>query len=688
MIDGEIGTREMKYYQTLADLTPEDRKSLQNVIANCVRNIERTDIQVGLIYGKVQSGKTNALIACIARTNDRGFKLFVILTSDNVSLYTQTLDRIRNGLPTLYVLGIDDLKNFDEIIGRTSAAMNRAGVVLVSTKNATNLRMLQNFLGKLDVNNAKTLVFDDEADYGSLNSKVNSKEADQQSAIHRLIVSLQGMFKETKFIQVTATPQAVFLQRQGGGFRPEFVVQIEPGKGYIGGDELFDIDSHEVLKNIQRYVDPKEIEAIRSRADYRQSGLEEIPDGIRRAVSSFLIGASCKTALGSENQNFSMLCHISSKIAAHKSLLSLINRYIEIISENVDDKTKKYHQGVVDDLINAYKDISTTLSSKVEWSDVFLDVCNKISSTHVQIVVSGRGKQNPSYTAPYNILIGGDRLGRGLTIKNLIVTYYVRKSGAPKVDTMLQHSRAYGYRKNDLDVMRFFSTEDIFRVYYDVYTSDKEEWEYFSNNHGDHTQYPVILSFKENGRIRATRNEVVPLVNNLRYFPGKAYIMYDATADKTAEIDRLLKEYSDDRKDPLRVDFALIEQLVGLTTTGSPEQKWNPEALKKIIANMGELSNSGQGEQGEGGHIVTPYLVVRRNRDEKKGYRAILSSDDNGIKIDDGLILFMYRLTGSKEIGWDGVPVWVPVIRFPKGNAYYFTVDYEVSRRENHTADE
>ncbi len=680
-MNNDVGEVERSFVETLQGLATQDIYNLQVAGAKVASYLEGTGNKVGLIYGKVQSGKTNCLIMSIAKANDNNFRFFVVLTSDNVSLYSQTIDRVKNGLTTLYVLGNDDLKEFDDTLGRARVAMNKKGIVLVSKKNATNLKRLQEFFRQLDVSNAKAIVFDDEADYGSLNSRINAEEKNEQSAIHSLIVNLQGMFRETKFVQVTATPQAVFLQRQGGGFRPEFVVQIDPGSGYVGGEEFFNMDSDEVVQSIQRIVETSEIESITQREDYRQSGLTAIPIGIRRAINAFLVGASLKIASG-RRENFSMLCHISSRRSAHQSLHSLVHRYIQIISENIDDENKEYYKGIDEGLKLAFNDITTTFGEKIDWNTVRSIISNNIYSTNVQIIISGPNKHDPSYTVPFNILIGGDRLGRGLTIKNLIVTYYGRLSGAPKVDTMMQHSRMYGHRQRELDVMRVFSTEELFRTYHDVYVSDKEEWEYFSETNGNRLVLPVILSLEQGRSLRATRNQVIPLENVLKYFPGRAYIMYDATSENTQEIDNKLVGFKRDASYPAETTFDIIASLIESTKSSNFEQRWNAEALKKILEKMKNYSINSD-ESGRGNGRITPFLVVRRGRDEKKKYRAILSTDDNDIKIDNGLILFMYRLTGNIEKGWDGTPVWVPVVRFPEGNAYYFTVGYVPPSEEN-----
>lgn len=678
MVYEEISKTEKKFYKTISELGEREIEKVKKVAKKLVENISAGGDQVGLIYGKVQSGKTNTIIASVARSNDNGFKFFVILTSDNISLYNQTLDRVRKGVRSLQVLGNDDLKNFDGIIGRSRITMNKKGIVIVSKKNAANLVKLQEYLEQLDVSNTKAVVFDDEADYGSLNSKVNSEERSEQSRIHSLIVTLQRMFQETKFIQVTATPQAVFLQRQGGRFRPQFVVQIEPGSSYIGGDELLNIDNPTVVDKVQRRVITSEIDTILNRTDYSQSGLSAIPEGIRKAVSVFVVGASCKSVIKGANQNFAMLCHISSKKAANESLYSLINRYVQIISENidVDDENDAQYKGVLDDLKVAFNDISSTLNGEVQWPEVLSDIKDNIYSTNVQLIISGRHGQDPSYTSLYNILIGGDRLGRGLTIDNLTVTYYGRQSGAPKLDTMLQHSRMYGYRQDMLDIMRIFSTEDLLRIYHDVYNSDKEEWEYFAGTDGDRLVLPVILSLEKGERLRATRSQVIPLENVLKYFPGKAYIMYDAIPQCTNELDSQLASYGDGLDYPVETTFDFIKTLIDLPVSSDLEQRWNANALRKVIDRMKNRSPA-DNEDDEENEPITPYLLVRRGRNEKRDYRAILSSEDNRIRRDNGLILFLYRLTGVGK-GWDGEPVWVPVIRFPEGRAYYFTVGYVV----------
>ena len=54
------------------------------------------------------------------------------------------------------------------------------------------------------------------------------------------------------------------------------------------------------------------------------------------------------------------------------------------------------------------------------------------------------------------IVIGGDKLSRGLTLEGLVVSYYYRNS--KMYDSLLQMGRWFGYRKGWIDVCRVFTT--------------------------------------------------------------------------------------------------------------------------------------------------------------------------------------------------------------------------------------
>ena len=62
---------------------------------------------------------------------------------------------------------------------------------------------------------------------------------------------------------------------------------------------------------------------------------------------------------------------------------------------------------------------------------------------------------------PFCFFIGGQSIDRGVTLANLLVFFYGRDPNTQQQDTVLQHSRMYGYRRKDLAVTRFFTTPQI-----------------------------------------------------------------------------------------------------------------------------------------------------------------------------------------------------------------------------------
>ena len=50
---------------------------------------------------------------------------------------------------------------------------------------------------------------------------------------------MRSFFEKNTYLQVTATPQALFLQTPGHDFRPKFTVLSHPGSDYVGGEDFF-----------------------------------------------------------------------------------------------------------------------------------------------------------------------------------------------------------------------------------------------------------------------------------------------------------------------------------------------------------------------------------------------------------------------------------------------------------------
>jgi hypothetical protein len=639
----------------------------------------------GLVLGLVQSGKTVALTTAIAMAADNGYKCFIVLTSDNLWLYDQTLGRLKRYLQGLEIEG---KKQWDgPLLTLGSMQQDGPGLVFVTTKNATVLRDLVTTLDHLksfrDGELPPAIIIDDEADQASLDTQMSKRVKNPQlppGTISNLIDQIRQRFTRHVLLQVTATPQALFLQDSDHPYRPEFTVLIEPGKGYIGGNTFFSLDLTQ-FDTLIRHINQDELDQILS----QNNGY--VPASLWKALCTFFVAATIKYIRNeaarrsgrneklAKDPKYSFLCHISQKKADHtKAYNAIIHCHRLIVSGLSSTASEQEHKHIRDSLGEAYDDLLLTLSRDSdipEFERVLDELRNFGVGADVQILNSDGEEDQPRYDRRYNILIGGNKLSRGVTIPNLVVTYYGRQAKSPNMDTVLQHARMYGYRERDLDVTRVFLTPEVERRFRLINESEQSLRSIIELHPGKDYQ-----GIKIGPGIKATRNSILN-PNNIgsygagrSYFPRKPIYKKEAIQEITQQIDTRLEKFS--HKNDSKAVRIPIEQAIELIQLTKSEPLgaglWDN---KKIIAALEKISNSY-------GNIA--YLVVRKNRDlgpskDSGVLRAALSSynDDQSFAEVNYPTLYMLRTTGKK---WDSQAFWIPVVRFPDGQyAILFNFD-------------
>ena len=186
--------------------------------------------EIGLLFGNVQSGKTGQMFGVISKATDLGFPVFLLLTTDNIVLQQQTLDRVKADLPDYCICGENDDSIFlqNELMQPT---------IIVIKKNVRVLRKWSNVFGSTGFMRGNPLfIIDDEADAASLNTLVNRN---RKSSVNKYLDTIKNDSSCSIYLQVTGTPQALYLQTQASGWQPMFTYYFRPGEGYLGGDFFF-----------------------------------------------------------------------------------------------------------------------------------------------------------------------------------------------------------------------------------------------------------------------------------------------------------------------------------------------------------------------------------------------------------------------------------------------------------------
>jgi Z1 domain len=601
----------------------------------------------GLIYGLVQSGKTGVLTVTGAMGADEGYRTIIILTSDNDPLYEQTRGRAQEAFPGMDILGKKDFKDTDSFLNRIKGGT----CVIVATKNGGILStLIENFkVGR--VPGLSCLIIDDEADQASLNTRASRADG-TISTINDRISELRGFFDKNTYLQVTATPQALFLQTPTHAFRPKFTVLSHPGSGYVGGEAFFGATSALV-----REFALSDITALAPGPQPTPS--LHIPGSLLEALDTFMIGATFKRT-HDVDQNCAFLCHVSTRTADHAHIVDLLRKYKSDLANGV----KANDPAVIGRLRAAYNDLAATHTGvKASRFEHLVEAIGFYSPGITVKLVNGSTDEDVAVRSPYNLFVGGNKLGRGVTIKNLLVSYYGRHPRRPQADTVLQHARMYGYRRNDLGLLRLFLPPELHAVFKAINKMEKALRELIARKPSEEFRAIYI-----EGQLNPTRRSIIAPGALGVYSGGGTYnpaqVLRDGTTKAaTDEIDSVLIAVADKGYAELPIDQ--VCRLISLTMPDEKvsEHVWDPEAIRESLVQLAKL--------GKG---TTAYVYTDRGRGLKESRletQGILTGGEAGSVPNDKTTLFLLR---TKAEGGQH-SVWWPQIRFPDGQyAFAFAV--------------
>lgn len=611
-------------------------KTSTNISENVNRNFDFLSHINGLLLGNVQSGKTAQMLGAIARFADQNYKIFIVLTADNIDLQRQTYDRILHALPFMNVLS-----ERDEVRFRSEGLLKPCIIVL--KKNRRVLQKWRDLLLATRICNGRPLlIFDDEADAASLNTLINKKRT---STINGLISEIKRSATASVYFEVTATPQAILLQSSLSGWAPSFVNYFEPGEGYLGGNFFYSDPKSYCI----RYTEENELDDVVDEGDCF------CPIGLRRSLLSFLIVCAYKKIKGETNCNF--LIHPSVRINIHDVFANRVEEYLNLLQNSTSEKAFDIN------LLDAWLDLQQTKPDLINYQDIKETVIELLDNTEIFIVILNsknlavRDIQNPNalnLSNGFNIIIGGNTLGRGITFPHLQTVYYCRTSKTPQADTFWQHSRIFGYDR-EKELIRIFVPQVLYKLFVDLNRSN----EILLSQIKQDGLSGVQLVYSE--KIKPTRMCVLDndflnvVVGGVNMFASNPW-SHTEVIDKYVEY-YLGAEYSDVTPD-------IILEL--LTFVGS---------LSSLDFDCSKFSNCLKALQSKKPRIKCK-LIIRIDRDISKGTGTLLSPNDRKLsdKFNDAVVLTLYRVNGTVEKGWSGQPLWIPNIRFPD-KCYFYDIE-------------
>ena len=591
------------------DLAESVSNTAEEVGNSYIKTFSFTSHEIGLLFGNVQSGKTGQMFGIMCKATDLGFPVFLLLTTDNVVLQQQTLDRVKADLEGYCICGENDARLFTE----NSLLLP---TIVVLKKNARILKLWANIFNSTGFMKGNPLfIVDDEADAASLNTLVNR---DRQSSINKYLDSIKLGASSSIYLQVTGTPQALLLQTMASGWHPYFTYYFQPGKAYLGGDFFFPNEKPECIVYNDNLKDPT-----------------------LNVVISHIASTAQILAAGKKVSN--CLLHPSVRQAVHEKYAKEVRQKLQWCMDNVD--------GEFEDLIRAEYDIQQPQrSSKVDL-DKFITAAKGLLKEDAVKVIVMNGKtdvESDEYEKGCNFVIGGNTLGRGVTFPGLQTIYYTRSSKKPQADTMWQHSRMFGYDR-DPGLMKVYIDETLYKLFADINATNNSIIAQVERGIEDiKIYYPEGLNPT---RKNVLDNDHVELLSG-----GTNYYPNYPDNDSIEDISKIMEPFSSEEP-YYQVSLRLIKELLSHVVP-SPNFKLN--TFCSVINTMLSENPAGQG-----------ILIARRDRDVAQGTGALLSPNDwsLGAGFNTKVVLTMYQVTGNK--GWKGKQMWVPNIKLPEGLIYY-----------------
>lgn len=585
-------------------------RTAEDVGDEYIRNIEFPRHEVGLLFGNVQSGKTGQMFGILCKAAELGYSAFILLTTDNVVLQEQTLERVKSDLDGFCICGENDSGLFIE-------NCLRKPVIVVLKKNARILKLWANVFSTTEFMKGNLLfIIDDEADAASLNTRINKNG---QSSINKYLDTLKNGAFSSLYLQVTGTPQSIFLQTAKSGWHPLFTYYFRPGEGYLGGDFFFPNNG---IPNCVMLID-------------------KLKTPERETVIRHLL-VSAQTLLSGETV-CNCLIHPSVRVTVHQE-------YADKIAKELDWCHVNINGDFVVELKRLYASLNPVRSKKKPFPEILACAQKIVANNEAKIIIMN-GKHDVDsgeYNLGCNFIIGGNTLGRGVTFPRLQTIYYSRASKKPQADTMWQHSRMFGYDR-DPEMMMVFIEGQLYKLFADINATNNAIISQVEQGIDD-----VKIYYSEG--LNPTRKEVLDNNHVVAVPGGTNYYPLCPDNDTIGDISELLRPFTEDTpyyQVTLQIMLKILNHI-----KASPDFK-----IRSFQAFLNRMLVENPATQG--------ILIVRRNRNVAQGTGALLSPNDwkLGGSFSNKVVLTMYQVTGEK--GWGGKQLWIPNIKFPDGMMYY-----------------
>ena len=427
----------------------------------------------GLVLGYVQSGKTTSFTSVIAKAVDSGYRLIVVLSGVTNNLRSQTQVAVEEMLAPIDSIRFHWLTNREMDFRKSDNAsqlLTNSVVIAVVKKNASRLKKLVEWLESATPNSrgiAPMLVIDDEADQASVNTLKAKNRVTKINAKMKELLSTQLM-PLNSYVGYTATPFAnLFIDPNDADdlFPRDFLYSLDKGAGYFGPEELFgrdpiDEDDQEAAAGlpILRFINATDIADLGTAANPSSKQRGVVTVQLRESLNWFVVASAIRRVREQKTVWTSMLIHTSGRIASHQEMHQMIeSQYIDVANEDFQEFMLQLKA-----TWETEKFVTFGSNRMPDWAEIAAEIpeiWERIRLVTDNSKSLDRLDYGSSEACAPVIAIGGNTLSRGLVLKGLISTYFLRT--AKGYDALLQMGRWFGYRNGYEDLQRIWMPAEL-----------------------------------------------------------------------------------------------------------------------------------------------------------------------------------------------------------------------------------
>ena len=520
VVENSIDASTDTVMNVLANPTAGDKQDIRGLVFGHVQS-GKTAHYIGLINKAIDAGYKIIIVLAGVHNNlrsqtqtrideevlGRESSLDALLNGNNegfnkIGVWEISKNQLLSDFPVQALTSRDENGDFNN--KKLTISLNPP-LLFVTKKNKTVLEAINNYWNKCNTNVERDaegispkyplLLIDDEADQASPNTNDCYTETGElkpeynPSTINKLIRQLLDLFKCKSYVGYTATPYAnIFIppkvidDNNGDDLFPrDFIVKMTKSPQYFGAKEFFGFKNNEIEDMpLYREIVSNIITQNEQNLESGLNNIEFIGPMLESAMQMFFLSTAARNCRGQRNHPNSMLIHTDRLKSEHSIWEDNINNYLEALQNQIifndEDTLQELKNLWTDDYLPTSKMMYDLYRNRVgklpveTWENIEkeLRLLSRDGPSKIRLKkINGDSedfltyKEHKDKNQPYNVIVlGGDKLSRGLTLEGLTVSYFSRPS--KNYDTLMQMGRWFGYRPGYLDLCRLFVPSDLY----------------------------------------------------------------------------------------------------------------------------------------------------------------------------------------------------------------------------------